>query len=45
MKKIQTSRGAKAAAFALCVVCLTLALVSLTPLAWLRDRGAGDGDD
>lgn len=43
MKELRTSRTAKAAAFILCVLCLTLALVSTGPLAWLRDRGAGDG--
>ena len=45
MKELRTSRGAKITAFVLCVLCLTLALVSLTPLAWLRDRGARDGYD
>ena len=43
MKNLLTNRTARVTAFVLCVVCLTLALVSVGPLAWLRDRNAGDG--
>ena len=45
MKTLRTSKKAKAAAFVLCVLCLTLALGCQGPLTWLNTMGAGDGYD
>jgi len=45
MNRLRTSKAAKAAAFILCVLCLTLALGCRGPLVWLNDMGAGDGYD
>ena len=45
MKTLRTSKKAKAAAFILCVLCLTLALGCRGPLEWLNERNAGDGYD
>ena len=45
MNRLRTGKAAKAAAFVLCVLCLTLALGCRGPLSWLDGMGAGDGYD
>ena len=43
MKTLRTSKKAKAAAFILCVLCLTMALGCRWPLQWLKGMEAGYG--